>query len=109
MELFKTINNKVEKSVKYSIDKIATQIRLGSCTNLGFYLDENNITFNWTDPDDVELNESTLAEWNQTVLVRKEGIYPTDYTDGEIIAKTSRSLINKNYYRDHSISFNNTR
>lgn len=79
-------------------------ICLGSCSNLGFFIDGSNstINFSWTDPDNVILNESILAEWNQTVLVRKEGSYPTSHLDGTPIASTSKVGQTKNYYRDHS-------
>ena len=46
-------------------------ITLGPCKSLGFYLEENRIDISWVDPDDVVLNDTTLALWNKTVLVKK--------------------------------------
>lgn len=81
---------------------LSKNLVLGPCSNLGFYINETNIVLSWTDPDDIMVNEAILAEWDKTVLVRKEGSYPTNPTDGTVLVTTSRSLINKNYYRDHS-------
>ena len=74
-------------------------IALAACSGMGEILEENAFTMTWIDPDDVTLNGATLAEWNQTVLVRKVGSYPADHTDGTVIATTSRALGNKNAYR----------
>lgn len=81
---------------------LSKNLILGPCSNLGFYINETNIVLSWTDPEDIMVNEAILAEWDKTVLVRKEGSYPTNPTDGTVLVTTSRSLINKNYYRDHS-------
>ena len=74
-------------------------ITLAACSGLGEYLSDNSFTMTWVDPDDVTLNGATLADWNQTVLVRKIGSYPADPADGTILATTSRELGNKNAYR----------
>jgi hypothetical protein len=37
-------------------------------------------------------------------LVKKLGSYPTNHTDGTVVATTSRANENKNYYRDHSFT-----
>ena len=80
-------------------------IKLGPCTGLGFATSSSGPSFSWIDPDDVVLNGAELAHWNQTVLVRKTGTsYPTSPEDGVILATTSRTQGNKNYYRDHSFT-----
>ena len=80
-------------------------IKLGPCTGLGFANGSSGPSFSWIDPDDVILNGAELARWNQTVLVRKTGTsYPTSPEDGVILATTSRTQGNKNYYRDHSFT-----
>lgn len=76
-----------------------TAISLAACSGMGEILEDNVFTMTWIDPDNVTLNGATLAEWNQTVLVRKVGSYPADHTDGTILATTSRTLGNKNAYR----------
>lgn len=87
----------------YSLNDLEiNKISLASCSNLGFFIDGTKLAFSWTDPDDVVLNGATLATWDKTVLVRKEGSYPENHTDGTIIASTSRIGQTKNYYRDHS-------
>ena len=91
-------------SCGYTLDNNWTtnNILLGSCSNLGFFIDGTNLAFSWTDPEDIELNGAILAQWGKTVLVRKEGGYPANHTDGTVIASTSRMFTNKNYYRDNS-------
>lgn len=86
---------------KGEIDSFLSGLRisLSSCTGLGEYLSSNEFTMTWVDPDNVMLNGAMLADWNQTVLVRKVGSYPADHTDGTILATTSRELGNKNAYR----------
>lgn len=74
-------------------------IALAACSGMGEILENNAFTMTWIDPDNVTLNGAVLAEWNQTVLVRKVGSYPADHTDGTILAATSRALGNKNAYR----------
>jgi hypothetical protein len=82
-----------------------SQIKLGPCTGLGFATSSSGPSFSWIDPDDVILNGAELALWNQTVLVRKTGTsYPASPGDGVILAATSRTQGNKNYYRDHSFT-----
>ena len=81
---------------------VSNNILLASCTNLGFFIDGTNLAFSWTDPDDIELNGAVLAQWNKTVLVRKEGAYPSNHLDGTIMATTSRVAGNKNHYGDNS-------
>ena len=86
---------------KGEIDSFISGLRvsLSTCIGLGEYLSDNAFTMTWIDPDDVILNGATLAQWDQTVLVRKVGSYPADHTDGTILAATSRALGNKNAYR----------
>lgn len=90
-------------SAPINMPKIA-EIGLAACSGLGEYLAENAFTMTWIDPDDVTLNGATLAEWNQTVLVRKVGSYPADQTDGTVLATTSRALGNKNAYRSNGFT-----
>ena len=91
---------------KGEIDSFLSGLRisLAACTGVGEYLAENAFTMTWVDPDDVILNGATLAQWNQTVLVRKTGSYPADPTDGTVLATTSRALGNKNAYRSNGFT-----
>ena len=78
-------------------------IRLAACSGLGYAITGSGPAFTWVDPDNVVLNGSDLAEWNQTVLVRKQGEnFPTGPADGTILATTSAELGNKNYYRNNN-------
>jgi hypothetical protein len=91
--------------VYFSAGSNQQAIRLGPCTGLGFATSSSGPSFSWVDPDDVILNGAELAAWNQTVLVRKTGTsYPTSPEDGTIMATTSRTQGNKNYYLNHSFT-----
>ena len=79
---------KIQFLVSSRIDNDYSKIALSSCSNLGFYISETSVTISWTDPDDVELNDSILAEWDKTVLVRKENSYPTSPSDGIVMTTT---------------------
>ena len=76
-----------------------TRVELASCTGMGIKRTDEGTLMTWIDPDDVTLNGSVLARWDRTVLVRKEGSYPENPEDGEIIAETSRTAATKNQYR----------
>lgn len=90
---------------KQNIDEIINQIylpiKIGKCTELGYAISVGGPQFTWIDPDNVQLNNAIIAQWNKTVLVRKENEFPKDHTDGIIMATTSRELENKNYYRNN--------
>lgn len=78
-------------------------IKLAACSGLAFVSTPEGPAFSWVDPDNVVLNESELAEWNATYLIRKEGSsYPADITDGTKVAETTKASATKNYYRDHN-------
>ena len=76
-----------------------TRVELSACTGMGIRRTDEGTLMTWIDPDDVTLNGSVLARWDRTVLVRKEGSYPENPEDGEIIAETSRAAATKNQYR----------
>nr|DAL71813.1 MAG TPA: hypothetical protein [Caudoviricetes sp.] len=76
-----------------------TRVELAACTGMGIRRTDEGTLMTWIDPDDVTLNGSVLARWDRTVLVRKEGSYPENSEDGEIIAETSRADATKNKYR----------
>ncbi|MBQ2337189.1 MAG: hypothetical protein II381_12800, partial [Victivallales bacterium] len=52
----------------------------------------------WTDPDDIEIDDTPVATWFKTILVRKEGSYPSSPGDGTTVATTSASDETKNAY-----------
>ena len=76
-----------------------TRVELAACTGMGIRRTDEGTLMTWIDPDDVTLNGSVLARWDRTVPVRKEGSYPENSEDGEIIAETSRADATKNKYR----------
>ena len=98
---WKSLDSKYRKD---DIDKKFSEatVLLAECNNLGYYVDNGIPIFCWTDPNDIVLNGYVLAKWNQTVLVRKQGSYPQNHTDGTVVAYTNRTNGTKNYYRDNA-------
>ena len=57
----------------------------------------------WTDPEDTTLDNVTLAEWNSTVVVRRDGTVPTSIDDGEIVIEsTTRNQYQETEYIDQN-------
>lgn len=50
----------------------------------------------WEDPDDVIVSGTTISSWAGTILVRKEGSYPTSPKDGTVVVNSTT----KNAYKD---------
>lgn len=75
-------------------------VKLGKCTDLGVVYGSDSILLTWRDPQNVQLETALLAEWKQTVLMKKTGQYPTGPSDSQAqtIAVTSKQLGNKNHY-----------
>ncbi len=91
-------NNAYPNLDTMSGDEIAG-MELEACTQLSTILDDTSVSLSWKDPDDIVLYGATLAVWDETVLVRKEGTeYPADVNDGTVVASTSRAEGNKNAY-----------
>lgn len=82
-----------EHSTQYSI-------KLGKCSDLGVVYGSDSVQLTWTDPQNVQLDTAVLAEWKQTVLLKKKGQYPVSAldSDAQLVAVTSRELGNKNGY-----------
>lgn len=80
-------------------------IKLGKCTDLGIVYGSDSIQLTWRDPQNVQLETALLAEWKQTVLMKRAGEYPTGPSDSQAqtVAVTSRELGNKNHYANNPI------
>lgn len=62
-------------------------IKLAQPSNVSITNFDEAAKITWTDPDDVLYEGAKLATWQGTVLVRKEGATPTDWTDGEVLER----------------------
>lgn len=63
------------------------------------------IYIKWTDPEDLVVADSTLAEWNGTLLVRKAGSPPTSRRDGVIVLDSkTRNAYKESYFCDSGLT-----
>lgn len=60
-------------------------IALGAVTGLSTVTASGKVFIRWTDPDNIEVDGTVLAEWAGTVLVRKAGSAPANRKDGTIV------------------------
>lgn len=70
-----------------------------SCNNvniLNYIVTNSGVEMYYQDPDNTILNDSTLAKWNKTVIVRKENELPKNIKDGVVILECTE----KNKYKD---------
>ena len=58
---------------------------VGNVTGIRCYVLGTTATVKWSDPDDLVVDGVTLAAWGKTVLVRKQGGYPTGPDDGATV------------------------
>ena len=73
-------------------------IALAAVSNIATLAASGKIYIKWTDPDDMVVADSTLAEWGGTLLVRKAGSMPTSRRDGTIVIdSTTRNQYSNSY------------
>lgn len=88
------LNQRIEE-----IENSQTQaITLGKCLNLVMSVTNSGIQLSWRDPEDVLLNDTILSQWYKTVLVCKDGSYPSSWNDGIVLTETSLDFENRNEY-----------
>ena len=75
------------------LDTGGTKIHLGQPTDVTLTNLDEGVAIKWTDPEDVVISGTTLAQWAGTVVVRKAGSAPTSKSDGTIVldSKTKNS------------------
>lgn len=67
---------------------------------------QRKVFLTWTDPSDVVISGVTLAEWDGTKVVRKEGSAPNDINDGVLITDSKiRDQYSSVSLTDSSVSF----
>ena len=62
---------------------------LDPCTGIACENTPDGNLINWTDPDNYSLKGELIARWYGTRLVRKEGSYPENESDGTIVVDTN--------------------
>lgn len=61
-------------------------VPLSDCKNLALKESNDKLTLTWMDPENVVFNGETIAEWEGTKVVRKEGGSPVSVEDGILVA-----------------------
>ncbi len=74
-----------EKAISSASIISGSSISLHEPTNASAVAVDEEITIKWTDPDDLILQDVTLAKWAGTLVVRKLDSAPTNKSDGTII------------------------
>lgn len=57
----------------------------------------DNVTLYWRDPEDSYAEGTTLALWNRTVIVKKQGSLPANINDGTVVVT---STVRHQYYNN---------
>ena len=57
----------------------------GNVTNVILTPTSNSVSISWNDPNDTIIGNSKISEWLHTLLIRKQGSYPTSPSDGDIV------------------------
>lgn len=73
-------------------------LALASVTGITTLVSSGKVYVKWTDPEDLVVAGSTLAEWGGTLLVRKAGSAPTSRRDGTIVVDSKTRDQYKNAY-----------
>lgn len=80
-------------------------IALGAVTGLTTLTASGKVYIKWTDPDNIEADGITLAEWAGTVLVRKAGSAPTNRKDGTIVLDSqTKNAYSDSYFCDSGLT-----
>ena len=74
-------------------------------SNIQTLFSSEKIYIKWTDPNDVVLDGSTVAEWEGTLLVRKAGSTPINRRDGTVVLDNKvRNAYQNSYFCDSGLS-----
>lgn len=60
-------------------------VPLSDCKNLALKESNDKLTLTWTDPENIVFNGETIAAWEGTKVVRKEGSSPVSVEDGILV------------------------
>ena len=80
-------------------------LTLAAVTNIKTLTTHGKVYVKWTDPEDLILNEVTLASWGGTLLVRKAGSAPVSRRDGTVVLDSkTRNEYKDKYFCDSGLS-----
>ena len=80
-------------------------LALAAVTNITYLTSHEKIYVKWTDPQDLVVAESVLAEWSGTLLVRKAGSMPVSRRDGTVVLDSKvRNQYQNAYFCDSGLS-----
>lgn len=80
-------------------------LALAAVTNINTLTSHEKVYVKWTDPQDLVVAESTLAEWSGTLLVRKAGSMPVSRRDGTVVLDSKvRNQYQNAYFCDSGLS-----
>lgn len=80
-------------------------LALAAVTNINTLTSHEKVYVKWTDPQDLVVAESTLAEWSGTLLVRKAGSMPVSRRDGTVVLDGKvRNQYQNAYFCDSGLS-----
>ena len=80
-------------------------LQLAAVSNIVTKVSHGKVYVKWTDPEDLVVAESTLAEWAGTLLVRKAGSMPVSRRDGTVVVDSKvRNQYQNQYFCDSGLS-----
>ena len=65
------------------------KVTLKTPTNVIIESGDEEAKLSWTDPEDIIIEDITFAEWDSTIIIRKEGSAPTNENDGTVVLKNT--------------------
>lgn len=86
--------------------KSGTTIHLADVSGAAVTTHARSTFFTWTDPIDMEVAGSKIAEWDKTILVRKEGSSPANVNDGTVVlTETVRNQYTNTPFEDVNLDY----
>lgn len=80
-------------------------LALAAVSNITTQVASGKVYVKWTDPEDLVVNNSTLAAWGGTLLVRKAGSTPASRRDGTIVLdSTTKNAYQDTYFCDSGLT-----
>ena len=87
-------NTAALNEVKADVDALRADITDGAfapanCYNRRIVRSGNSVSLMWRDPEPTIVDGNVIASWTKTVIVKKEGSYPENVTDGTIVVTST--------------------
>ena len=80
-------------------------LQLAAVSGIVTKVSHGKVYVKWTDPEDLVVAESTLAEWAGTLLVRKAGSMPVSRRDGTVVVDSKvRNQYQNQYFCDSGLT-----